>query len=78
VKYEIKKQKKKKIQDVVEVVPSNTFASVVEVSEENLKELLVPIFCLCIGNKNQFNSDFRELKRTNLISTATSNGSLSE
>jgi hypothetical protein len=38
--------KKQKIQDVVEVVSSNTFASIQQVSEDNLKEFLVSILCL--------------------------------
>jgi hypothetical protein len=50
--YEMKnkkyKQKRKGIQDVVEVVSSNTFASIQQVSEDNLKEFLVSILCLCI------------------------------
>jgi prenyltransferase beta subunit len=50
--FETKKQKTKqrewKIQDVVEVVSSNTFASIQQVSEDNLKESLVSILCLCI------------------------------
>jgi hypothetical protein len=53
--YEMKnkkyKQKRKGIQDVVEVVSSNTFASIQQVSEDNLKEFLVSILCLCIQIK---------------------------
>jgi predicted peroxiredoxin len=45
------KMKRKRIQDVVEVVSSNTFASVLQVSEDNLKEFLVSILCLCIQTK---------------------------
>jgi endonuclease/exonuclease/phosphatase (EEP) superfamily protein YafD len=41
-------KQKDKIQDVVEVVSSNTFASTQQVSEDNLKEFLVPILHLCI------------------------------
>jgi hypothetical protein len=41
-------KKEKRIQDVVEVVSSNTFASIQQVSEDNLKEFLVSILCLCI------------------------------
>jgi hypothetical protein len=53
---EMKKQKQKqnqreRIQDVVEVVSSNTFASIQQVSEDNLKEFLVSILCLCIQMK---------------------------
>jgi predicted peroxiredoxin len=52
-KNEMKKQKTKeeRIQDVVEVVSSNTFASIQQVSEDNLKEFLVSILCLCIQMK---------------------------
>jgi hypothetical protein len=42
------KNNKERIQDVVEVVSSNTFASIQQVSEDNLKEFLVSILCLCI------------------------------
>jgi hypothetical protein len=42
---------KKRIQDVVEVVSSNTFASIQQVSEDNLKVLLVSILHLCIQMK---------------------------
>jgi hypothetical protein len=38
---EMKKQKTKRIQDVVEVVPSNTFSSIQQVSEHNSKVFLV-------------------------------------
>jgi hypothetical protein len=44
-------KKKGRIQDVVEVVSSNTFASIQQVSEDNLKEFLVSILCLCIQIK---------------------------
>jgi hypothetical protein len=37
--------------DVVEVVSSNTFASIQQVSEDNLKEFLVSILCLYIQMK---------------------------
>jgi hypothetical protein len=42
------KKQKERIQDVVEVVSSNTFASIQQVSEDNLKEFLVSILHLCI------------------------------
>jgi hypothetical protein len=46
---EIEKEKQReRIQDVVEVVSSNTFASILEVSEDNLSESLVSRNCLCI------------------------------
>jgi hypothetical protein len=46
------KNRKKRIQDVVWVVSSNnTFASTQQVSEDNLKEFLVSILCLCIQIK---------------------------
>jgi hypothetical protein len=41
-------KRRERIQDVVEVVSSNTFASIQQVSEDNLKEFLVSILCLCI------------------------------
>jgi tRNA A37 threonylcarbamoyladenosine dehydratase len=41
-------KKRERIQDVVEVVCSNTFASIQQVSEDNLKEFLVSILDLCI------------------------------
>jgi hypothetical protein len=44
-------KKRERIQDVVEVVSSNTFASIQQVSEDNLKELLVSILHLCIQMK---------------------------
>jgi hypothetical protein len=43
-----KTTKEKRMQDVVEVVSSNTFASIQQVSEDNVKEFLVSILCLCI------------------------------
>jgi hypothetical protein len=43
-----KRKTKERIQDVVEVVSSNTFASTLEVPEDNLKEFLVSILHLCI------------------------------
>jgi hypothetical protein len=57
---QIKKQKQKqkqkqraKIQDVAEVVSSNTFSSIQQVSEDNLKEFLVSILCLCIQTNDR-------------------------
>jgi hypothetical protein len=49
---------KERIQDVVEVVSSNTFASIQQVSEDNLKEFLVSILCLCIQIKMIKNEKF--------------------
>jgi hypothetical protein len=69
-----KQQKEKRIQDVVEVVSSNTFASIQQVSEDNLKEFLVLILCLCIQiKKSKWESlsnekrKERELKQTNKL-----------
>jgi hypothetical protein len=47
----LKTNMKRRIQDVVEVLSSNTFASIQQVSEDNLKEFLVSILCLCIKMK---------------------------
>jgi hypothetical protein len=47
-KNKTKTKQRERIQDVVEVVSSNTFASIQQVSEDNLKEFLVSILCLCI------------------------------
>jgi hypothetical protein len=47
------RRERRRIQDVVEVVFSNTFASVLQVFEDNLKEFLVSILCLCIQIKNE-------------------------
>jgi hypothetical protein len=41
-------KRRERIQDVVEVVSSNTFASIQQVSEDNLMEFSVSILCLCI------------------------------
>jgi hypothetical protein len=53
----MKKQKIKRetVQDVVEVVSSNTFASIQQVSEDNLKEFLVSRSCFCILEKKKIN-----------------------
>jgi hypothetical protein len=44
-------EKRNRIRDVVEVLSSNTFASIQQVSEDNLKEFLVSILHLCIQMK---------------------------
>jgi hypothetical protein len=51
-KQEQKQKREKRIQDVVEVVSSNTFASIQQVSEDNLKEFWVSNRYLCIQNEN--------------------------
>jgi hypothetical protein len=58
-------KRKKRIQDVVEVVSSNTFASIQQVFEDNLKESLVSILCLCIQKSKNQNERKRKLKQTN-------------
>jgi F0F1-type ATP synthase gamma subunit len=44
----MKKTERERIQDVVEVLSSNTFASIQRVSEDNLKEFLVSRTDPCI------------------------------
>jgi hypothetical protein len=55
VKQRNRNKQRERIQDVVEVVSSNTFASIQQVSEDNLKEFLVSILHLCIQNQTIVN-----------------------
>jgi hypothetical protein len=52
-------KERERIQDVVEVVCSNTFASIDEVSQDNHLELLVSILDLCLSCSNNTKISFR-------------------
>jgi hypothetical protein len=75
-------KQRERIQDVVEVVSSNTFALIQQVSEDNLKEFLVSILCLCIQLKQSidyFHKNESQIKKqeSNRISMDAFKGSLS-